>query len=72
MADRGKGCVVNITSMSALRPLTRIPAYGAAKAAVVNFTKGEVDAPLTSVMGMKRRRLAWCHLPQNVVQFCLK
>jgi NAD(P)-dependent dehydrogenase (short-subunit alcohol dehydrogenase family) len=39
MADRGSGCIVNIASMNALRPLTRIPAYSAAKAAVVNFTQ---------------------------------
>lgn len=39
MAARGSGCIVNIASMNALRPLTRIPAYSAAKAAVVNFTQ---------------------------------
>ncbi len=39
MVERGSGCIVNIASMNALRPLTRIPAYSAAKAAIVNFTQ---------------------------------
>jgi NAD(P)-dependent dehydrogenase (short-subunit alcohol dehydrogenase family) len=39
MAARGSGCIVNIASMNAIRPLTRIPAYSAAKAAVANFTQ---------------------------------
>ena len=39
MADRGSGVVLNISSMNAFRPLTRIPAYSAAKAAVSNFTQ---------------------------------
>lgn len=39
MAGRKQGVILNITSMNAFRPLTRIPAYSAAKAGVSNFTQ---------------------------------
>jgi len=39
MAERGSGIILNISSMSSFRPLTKIVAYSAAKAAVSNFTQ---------------------------------
>ncbi len=39
MASQKSGVILNISSMNALRPLTRIPAYSAAKAGVSNFTQ---------------------------------
>lgn len=39
MVERGEGCIINIASINAISPLTKIPAYSAAKAAVCNFTQ---------------------------------
>lgn len=39
MAERKAGCILNISSMNAYTPLTKIPAYSAAKAGVSNFTQ---------------------------------
>lgn len=39
MVRRKSGVVINISSMNSYRPLTKIPAYSAAKAAINNFTQ---------------------------------
>jgi NAD(P)-dependent dehydrogenase (short-subunit alcohol dehydrogenase family) len=39
MAERKQGVILNISSVNAARPLTRIAAYSASKAAVTNFTQ---------------------------------
>ncbi|MFI3280079.1 MAG: SDR family oxidoreductase [Rikenellaceae bacterium] len=47
MAERKEGSIINIASLSAIRPLTRVMGYGVAKAAIVNLTQylcGEMAA----------------------------
>ena len=39
MIEQKQGSIINISSESAIRPLTRVAGYGVAKAAVTNFTK---------------------------------
>ena len=39
MIEKGEGTIINFASEAAIRPMTRVAGYAAAKAAVVNFTK---------------------------------
>ncbi|MHB8852722.1 MAG: SDR family oxidoreductase [Ignavibacteriaceae bacterium] len=39
MIEKGGGSILNISSMNSFRPLTKIPAYSAAKASINNFTE---------------------------------
>ena len=53
-AERGTGCVINTSSMASLAPLTNVPGYSNAKAAVTNLTKWlavqvKVDFPAADI-----------------------
>jgi len=39
MVEKNSGCILNISSMNAFTPLTKIPAYSAAKSGISNFTQ---------------------------------
>lgn len=39
MLETGKGAILNVSSMNSYKPLTKIPAYSAAKASINNFTQ---------------------------------
>ena len=71
MVEQKKGSIVNFCSESALRPLTRVVGYGAAKAAIANFTKymaGEQNrALLTNPDGSltDRSKTILAHTPFN-------
>ena len=39
MAEQKRGNIINISSMAALKPLTKIPAYASSKAGMTNFTQ---------------------------------
>ena len=45
MVGRKSGCILNISSMNAYIPLTKIPAYSAAKAGISNFTRPDSSYP---------------------------
>lgn len=45
MAEQDHGCIVNIASLSALRPLTRIPAYSEGSSGKFHSVVSGLDGP---------------------------
>ena len=69
MVEKKEGSIVNVSSMNSYRPLTRIAAYSAAKAAINNFTQWL--AVHFSKMGVRVNAIAPGFLLTNQNRFLL-
>lgn len=47
------GCIVNIASITGLKPYSQAPAYTASKHAVVGYTRAIGESPLSAAFGIK-------------------
>ena len=60
MVERKSGCILNISSMNAYIPLTKIPAYSGAKAAISNFTQWLATSRAPASAATPSPRASWC------------